>query len=124
MSNAAAATVGHWRTFLDSEVIRYVDLQGQDYDVKIAKVKKGKIKGSGGKESGKCLLFFEGRDKPLGCGAEILTQIAALLGNDTRRWPGKTITIFPDPNVSFGGSRVGGVRVRSALPKAADEVTP
>ncbi len=113
----------HWRTYLDSEVIRYVDLDGKDYDVKIAKVKKGKVKGSGGKESGKCLLYFEGRDKPLGCGAEILTQIAALLGNNTQKWPGVTITIWPDPSVSFGGVRVGGVRVRSKLPEQGKEAS-
>lgn len=110
----------HWRTYLDSDVIRYVDLDGRDFVVQIARVKKGKVTGKGGKSSGKAMLWFEGRTKPLGCGAEILTQISNLYGNDTKLWAGKWITIWPDPSVKYGGERVGGVRVRSTQPSEAD----
>lgn len=107
----------HWRTFLDSDVIRYVDLQDKEYTLQIKKVQKGKIKGSGGKESTKAMIWFEGREKPLGAGTAILSVIASLYGNDTRAWPSKWITIYPDPSVTFGKERVGGVRVRPAIPK-------
>ena len=110
----------HWRTYLDSDVIRFVDLGDQDYTLRIKAVKRGKVVGSGGKSTGKALITFEGRDKPLGCGTAILSQIAALYGNDTRGWVGKIITIFGDPNVSFGGAKVGGVRVRPVVPKESD----
>lgn len=113
----------HWRTFLDSDVIRYVDLQDQDFTLKIAKVIKGKVTGKSGKASGKAMIFFEGREKPLGAGTTILSEIGKLYGNDVRKWPGKWITIFPDPNVSFGGEKVGGVRVRPVVP-AAEAKTP
>lgn len=109
--------MSHWRTFLDSDVIRFVDLGGKDHDVKIASVKKGKVKGTGGKETGKAMLTFEGKDKPLGAGAETLSQIAALYGSDTRQWVGKWITLWPDPTVKYGGGPVGGVRVRDKAPK-------
>ena len=115
------STAGHWRTYLESDVIRFVDLQDKEYTVQIAKVIKGKVTGAGGKQSGKCMIYFEGREKPLGCGTAILTQIAALYSNDTRTWIGKRITIWPDPSVSFGGQKVGGVRVRPTIPT---EVTP
>lgn len=107
----------HWRTFLDSEVIRYVDLDGKEYTLQIKAVKKGKVTGSGGKASGKAMITFEGREKPLGAGTAILSTIASLYGNDTRQWPGKWITIFPDPSVKFGGEKVGGIRVRSVVPQ-------
>lgn len=115
-------TMTHWRTFLDSDVIRYVDLDGKDYTLQIKAVKKGKVVGAGGKSSGKAMITFEGREKPMGAGTQILTQIGALYGNDTRKWPGRWITIWPDPSVSFGGEKCGGIRVRPVVPKA-DETT-
>lgn len=108
--------MAHWRTFLDSDVIRYVDLNGQDYTVQIKSVKKGKVTGKSGKSTGKAMIYFEGREKPLGCGAETLEQIGRLYGSDTRTWPGKWITIWPDPDVKYGGEKVGGVRVRNVVP--------
>lgn len=107
----------HWRVFLDSDVIRYVDLQDKEYTLRIKKVEKGKITGSGGKKSGKAMIWFEGREKPLGAGSTILKTIASLYGNDVRAWTGREITIYPDPGVMFGGEKVGGVRVRPAIPK-------
>lgn len=106
----------HWRTFLDSDVIRYVDLQGQEYTLQIKSVKKGKVKGKGAKETGKAMIYFEGRERPLGAGAEILEQIGRLYGNDTRKWPGRWVTIWPDPTVKYGGEAVGGVRIRNVVP--------
>lgn len=111
----------HWRTFLDSDVIRYVDLQDQEYTLQIKQVKKGKVTGKSGQGKGKAMIYFEGREKPLGAGAEILTQIGGLYGNDTRKWPGKWITIFPDPNVKYGTEKVGGVRVRNVVPEVPTE---
>jgi hypothetical protein len=109
--------MSHWRTYLDSDVIRFVDLDGKDYDLKIAKVERGKVVGTGGKATGKALLRFEGREKPLGAGTAILSQIAALYGNDTKEWVGKWVTVYPDPTVKYGGAAVGGIRIRPNPPK-------
>jgi hypothetical protein len=109
--------VTHWRTFLDSDVIRFVDLQDQEFTLKISKVVKGKVTGKSGKANGKAMIYFEGREKPLGAGTAILSEIGRLYGNDVRKWPGKFITIWPDPSVVFGGEKVGGVRVRPVVPK-------
>ncbi len=117
----------HWRTFLDSDVIRYVDLQDREFTLQIKEVKRGKVTGTGGKSSAKAMIYFEGKGadgndrKPLAAGTAILSQIAALYGNDTRDWPGKAITIYPDPTVKYGGAAVGGVRIRPVVPEA---VTP
>jgi hypothetical protein len=108
--------VSHWRTFLESDVIRYVDLDGKDYDLQIKAVKKGKVVGTGGKSTGKAMITFEGREKPMGAGTAILSQIAKLHGNDTKTWAGKWITIWPDPTVSYGSEKVGGIRVRPTVP--------
>lgn len=112
----------HWRTFLDSDVIRYVDIAEQEFTLEITAVKKGKVTGKGGKASGKAMLYFKGAEKPLGAGTAVLSVIAQLYGSDTRKWIGKRVTLFGDPNVSFGGEKCGGVRVRPVVPPTtADE---
>ena len=108
----------HYRALLDSEVVRFVDLIDKgDVTVKIKSVKKGKVTGSGGKASSKGLITFENAEKPLAAGATILASIAQLYGADTRAWVSKWITLYADPNVSFGGVKCGGVRVRPIVPK-------
>ena len=32
-------------------------------------------------------------------------------GEDGRKWPGQSMTLFNDPNVRFGGAEVGGIRI-------------
>ena len=105
---------------LDSEVIRYVDLGDQEYTVKIAKVVKGKVVGKSGKATSRAMIHFEGRERPLAAGTAILSTIGQLYGNDTRKWIGKLITIYPDHEVMFGGAKVGGIRVRNVVPKGGD----
>lgn len=110
----------HWRTYIDSDVIRFVDLGDREHVVQIASVKKGKVVGTGGKSTGKAMITFAGRDKPLGAGTVVLSTIASLYGNDTKGWQGKWIRIYPDPTVKYGGQAVGGVRVRPAVPTEDD----
>jgi hypothetical protein len=111
--------MAHWRTYLDSDVIRYVDLDGRDHVVQIERVVRGKVTGAGGKSSGKAMIHLKGRTKPIGCGAEMLTQLANHFGNEVKEWSGKWVTLWPDPSVKYGGARVGGVRVRDKLPDDA-----
>lgn len=112
--------VSHWRTFLDSDVIRFVDLGEREHVVQIAGVKKGKVTGSGGKSTGKAMITFRGREKPLGAGTAILSTIASLYGTDTKAWVGKWLRLYPDPTVKYGGQAVGGVRVRPSVPNDDD----
>jgi hypothetical protein len=35
-----------------------------------------------------------------------------MFGADTKNWRGKTITIYHDPDVKFGGKLVGGIRIK------------
>ena len=114
----------HWRQMLESDVIRFVDLDGKDYDLQIKAVKKGKVVGALGKSTAKAMITFEGKEKPMGAGTAILSQIAKLHGNDTTTWPGKWITIWPDPSVSYGSEKVGGIRVRPTVPRQASQVKP
>lgn len=65
-----------------------------------------------------CLLFHE-IDKPfilnvtnIGLCEEVLAS------DDTDQWIGKRIVLYIDPNVPYGGKKVGGIRVRAPKPNA------
>jgi hypothetical protein len=107
----------HWKLFLESDVVRAIDLGTKDHVVEIAKVERGKVTGAGGKKSGKCMLHLKGKDKPVACGSTVLKTIAGMYGDDTRAWVGKLITIYCDPGVMYGGEKVGGVRCRPTPPQ-------
>lgn len=63
-----------------------------------------------------CLTFSE-LEKPLVLNATNVQLCEAILGSDdTDHWIGKRIVLYTDPNVSYQGKLIGGIRVRA--PKA------
>ena len=110
----------HWRVMLESDVLRYVDLDGREYVVQIEKVERGKVTGTGGKSNKKPIIHLRGWPKPMtGCAA-LCGQIASHYGNEVANWAGQWIKIWPDPSVKYGGEKVGGVRCRNTLPSAEE----
>lgn len=105
----------HWRALVESDVLRFVDID-RDYTLRIKKVEKGKVTGTGGKSSGKGMIWFDGAEKPMAAGSGVLSTIAGLYGKSPKGWVGKWLTIYPDPTVKYGGAAVGGVRVRPEVP--------
>jgi len=70
-----------------------------------------------------CLTFHE-LDKPLvlnSTNIQICEQICG--SDDTDDWDGKTVVLYTDPNVSYQGKLVGGIRVRAPKVKAAPVAT-
>lgn len=62
----------------------------------------------------KYCLTFSNCAKPMvlnNTNAQIIAQI--LKSEETDDWVGKQIVLYDDPNVSFGGKLVGGIRVRA-----------
>jgi hypothetical protein len=69
-----------------------------------------------------CLLFKE-EQKPLVLNSTNIQLCEQVFGSDdTDHWTGKRIVLYTDPNVSFGGKIVGGIRVRKPKPSAAPPV--
>lgn len=69
-----------------------------------------------------CLTFNES-DKPLVLNStNIHLCQKAFDSDDTDFWVGKRLVLYVDPNVSFGGKVVGGIRVRK--PKATAPPPP
>jgi hypothetical protein len=88
--------------------------------VTIKNLYQDNIAKQGQPEENKWLLEFEECDKPLILNPTNGQAIAAILKNEeTDSWVGHKIVLYDDPNVSFGGRLVGGIRIRAPRGQAA-----
>ena len=66
-------------------------------------------------------LNFQGIDKPMILNSTNGQIIAAIAGSDdSDDWIGKEVVVYQDPNIFFGGKRVGGIRVRAPKKKTTN----
>ena len=107
----------HWKAYTESAVIRYADIGTRSATVKIVRVEAGEIIGAGAKTSKRPMIYIEGKAKPIAGNASICKAIQGMYGSTVEDWVGKLITIYGDPDVMFGGEKVGGLRVRPIIPK-------
>lgn len=70
------------------------------------------VSGDHGKES-KPVIRFNGSVKPMILNKGNGELLCSLYGDDSLAWHGKSIELYMDPNVMFGGKRVGGIRLRA-----------
>ncbi len=73
----------------------------------------------------KFALSFTNCEKPMvlnNTNAQIIAMI--LKSEETDDWIGKQIVLYDDPNVSFGGKLVGGIRVRAPRVKGTTKSAP
>jgi hypothetical protein len=69
----------------------------------------------------KVTLHFAELDKPLVLNSTNGQIIAKIVGSETdieRTWVGTQVVLYNDPNVSYAGKLVGGIRVRAPKPGA------
>lgn len=62
-------------------------------------------------------IRFRRKRKAWLAGPVSLEAIAKMYGTDTDKWIGKSLALYVDPDVEFGGKRTGGVRCRPTPPK-------
>lgn len=78
---------------------------------------------AGAPEELKYCLEFDEVEKPLvlnSVNAQVIAQITG--SQESEHWNGHKIVLYEDPNVSFGGKLVGGIRVRAPRQPAAKPV--
>ena len=57
-------------------------------------------------------LFFDGDNgKPYKPNTSMLKVLCAVWGPDGNEWVGRSMTVFNDPSVTWGGQAVGGIRI-------------
>ena len=109
---------------IDSKFLKKEDVGGErGMLVTIAGVKQANVAMQGADPEMKWTLSFEELDKPMVLNSTNLHLAAkACQSEDTDDWAGKKIVLYEDPNVSFGGKLVGGIRVRAQKTQAAPVV--
>lgn len=80
----------------------------------------------GASEELRYCLYFDELEKPLvlnNTNAQIIAGITHC--EDTDGWTGAKLVLYDDPNVTFGGKLVGGIRVRAPrIPQAKPAAQP
>lgn len=70
-------------------------------------------------------LYFNEHQKPMVLNVTSIRVLEQAFGDESDDWKGKKVMVYVDPNVSFQGKVVGGLRLRppkkQPAPKAADE---
>lgn len=108
---------------------------GQGILVTIREIFQDNVAKEGAPEELKWCISFDEAEKPMVLNATNGQIIASIVkSEETDTWPGHKVVLYDDPNVSFGGKLVGGIRVRAprgqaaakagAVPKTAGVPTP
>lgn len=110
----------HWRSMMDRDTMGAWDLidpktkKPRDWTLEIERVEKRLVK-SKEKPNGenKPHVYFVGARKPLVAGATICEEIENIAGSDdTDRWVGLRITLYPTRVKGKGKKQCAGIRVR------------
>lgn len=99
----------------NSEYLRKEDVTEAGVNLTIKGFKRVKVKNDDGEEDKVAMYFVEEGYKPLLLNITNKNRLKVATGESTVEGvKGKTICVFNDPYVEFGGKIVGGVRIRAA----------
>jgi hypothetical protein len=98
-----------------SEMIVSKFLKKEDFDddrvCTIKGVKLEDMPGDSGEQ--KWVLYFREEQKGMVMNLTTIRVLEQAFGDDTDHWVGNKVMVYVDPNVSFGGKVVGGLRLRT-----------
>lgn len=101
-----------------SEMIQSKFLRKEDFDedmvCTIRTVKLEEMQGGSGET--RWVLYFNELQKGMVLNTTTIRVLEQAFGDDSEHWIGKRVKVYVDPNVSFQGRVVGGLRLRT--PKA------
>jgi len=102
----------HISELKESKFLRKEDC-GQGVLLTIADVQQENVAKEGAPEEMRWCMYFEESEKPMVLNSTNGQIIAKFTGSEeSDGWIGREVVLYHDPNVSFGGKLVGGIRVR------------
>jgi hypothetical protein len=102
-----------------SRFLGVVDVGDKKIRTKILKVRMEEVKDRDtGKTRKRPIVFFENIDKGLVLNVVNKNTLVNAFGKAPAGWLSASVGIYVDPNVTFGGQKKGGVRLRALLPPA------
>lgn len=106
---------------IQSKFLRKEDIE-DDTPATIKKLSLEDMPGDSGDQ--RWVLFFKEQNKGMVLNTTTIRMLEKAFGDESDDWVGKRVTIYVDPNVSFKGQVVGGLRLRPTSPKKTPLVTP
>lgn len=104
---------------IESKYLKQSDVPDETA-VTIRAVAKRNVAREGDEPEMKWLIKFDEFKKPMVLNSTNMKRIAKACGSeDTDDWTGKTVLLYVDPDVEFGGNVVGGLRIRTVPSKPA-----
>jgi hypothetical protein len=101
-------------------------LRKEDFDedrvMTIRGVKLEDMPGDDGQQ--KWVLYFREEAKGMALNVTTIRVLEKAFGDDSDQWVGKKVKVYVDPNVSFGGRVVGGLRLMPPKNTAARTPPP
>jgi hypothetical protein len=88
------------------------DIGDRKIRTKIAKVRKDELRGNDGVKKMKFVIFFSDLDKAMVLNTTNKDALVGSLGRTPANWIGATVGIYVDPNVTYAGKRMKGLRLR------------
>jgi hypothetical protein len=108
----------HVSELKESKFLRKEDC-GPGILVTVESVHQENVAKEGAPEEMKWVMKFTEYEKPLvlnSTNGQIIAQITG--SDDSDGWTGAKLVLYHDPNVSFGGKLIGGIRVRAPRKQA------
>jgi len=121
------------RTQLEREMPKVSDMVQSKYlrkedieDDTPATIKGVKLEdlGQGDKPEQRWVIYFKQFAKGMVLNVTTIRVLESAYGDDTDVWIGKQVLLYVDPNVSFQGRVVGGLRLRVPRPKLSPQNEP
>jgi hypothetical protein len=102
-----------------SKFLSAADVGSRKIRTKIERARKEDLRNGDGTKRVKFVLHLGGVDKPMVLNATNVDALIEKLGRNPANWIGALIGIYVDPNVTYGGKRVAGLRPRVLGPGSA-----
>ena len=110
----------HISKMTESKYLKQEDVGEEGKLVTIESLKRTNVAREDDEPEFKYVMHFRETPKPLVMNATNIQLCARACGSDeTDEWVGKRIVLYADPNVSYAGKLVGGIRIRQPKGVAA-----
>ena len=106
--------MSNYLSLFPSKWLAAADLEGDDRIVKIKGITAAEEVGQ--QKDKRPIVYFQGVEKGMVLNKTNAKRIAKLYGNDTDKWIGKSITLYPS-ECDFGDETVPCLRVRPEAPE-------
>ena len=101
---------------IQSKFLRQSDFE-EDSVCTIKSIKLEEMQGNGSET--RWVLYFSEHTKGMVLNTTTIRVLEKAFGDDSDGWVGKRVMVYVDPNVSFQGKVVGGLRLRTPKAKTA-----